>query len=65
MRLLFLCLFCALFIITGCANKKEHETTPIPVEHARRAGGVPALRVGFDHVGYLDHAAQIYEQRNG
>ena len=29
MRLLFLCLFCALFIITGCANKKEHETTPI------------------------------------
>ena len=29
MRLLFLCLFCALFTITGCANKKEHETTPI------------------------------------
>ena len=29
MRLLFLCLFCALFAITGCANKKEHETTPI------------------------------------
>ncbi|MDB3948198.1 hypothetical protein N9370_00325 [Paracoccaceae bacterium] len=29
MRLLFLCLFCALFIITGCVNKKEHETTPI------------------------------------
>lgn len=29
MRLLFLCLFCALFAITGYANKKEHETTPI------------------------------------
>ena len=29
MRLLLLCLFCALFTITGCANKKEHETTPI------------------------------------
>ena len=29
MRLLFLCLFCALFAITGCANKKQHETTPI------------------------------------
>ncbi|MDB3921166.1 hypothetical protein OAO92_02220 [Paracoccaceae bacterium] len=29
MRLLFLCLFCAFFIITGCVNKKEHETTPI------------------------------------
>ena len=29
MRLLFLCLFCALFIITRCANKKEHEMTPI------------------------------------
>ncbi|MDB2598239.1 hypothetical protein N9Y08_02690 [Paracoccaceae bacterium] len=29
MRLLFLCLFCALFAITGCANKQAHETTPI------------------------------------
>ena len=29
MRLLFLCLFCALFTVMGCANKKEHGTIPI------------------------------------